>query len=232
MVSFEVFRNNLELIRRRVRSACQSVGRSAEDVQILPVTKRHPIGAIHYATRSGLRTVGENRVHEAKQKKPLVTDGTRLELIGHLQTNKAKDAVSIFDRIQSVDSLKLMSHLNHRAESIDKSLPILIQCNSGNDPKKFGFEPEEMQTALESALEASNLRVDGLMAIAPLSDDMDVAKEAFENLRDIRDRLADGFGVLLPELSMGMTKDLEIAIAAGSTQVRVGTALYGPREPL
>lgn len=229
MVPFEIFEHNLETTRQKIQSICQSVGRPSDSVQILPVTKRHPIDAIHYAIRAGLPAVGENRVQEAKQKKPLLDEDVRWELIGHLQTNKAKDAVSLFDRIQSVDSLKLIDHLNRHAEKIDKSLPILIQCNAGNDPNKFGFDPEEMETALEAALEANSLQVEGLMTIAPLSDNMDIAKLTFENLRSLRDRLADNFGVPLSELSMGMTKDLEIAIKAGSTQVRVGTALYGPR---
>ena len=229
MVSFEIFKQNLATIRQRIQSACQRVGRSCESVQILPVTKRHPLDAIQYAIRAGLPAVGENRVQEAKQKKPHLTETVRWELIGHLQTNKARDAVELFDCIQSVDSLKLIDHLNHRAEQIDKLLSVLIQCNAGKDPNKFGFVPKEMERALEAALAASHLQVDGLMTIAPLSDDMDVAKSTFENLRALRDRLASSFGVPLPELSMGMTNDLEVAVAAGSTQVRVGTALYGPR---
>ena len=229
MISFETFSENLKQIKQNIRSACQKTGRSDESVKILPVTKKHPVDAVDYATRAGLSAVGENRVQEAKLKKSMSPGGVRWELIGHLQTNKVKDAVAIFDRIQSVDSLKLIEHLNRHAEQANKLLPILIQCNTGKDPNKFGFNEEEMEAALERALASKNLQVDGLMTIAPLADDCDIAKSAFESLRDLRDRLAARFGVLLPELSMGMTGDLEIAIAAGSTQVRVGTALYGPR---
>jgi len=229
MLSFEKFSNNLKRLKQSIRSACQNVGRSDEPVQILPVTKRHPVAAIEYAIRAGLSAAGENQVQEAGRKKALAPAGIRWELIGHLQTNKSKDAVNIFDRIQSVDSLKLMKHLNRHAEEVGKLLPILIQCNTGKDPNKFGFDAADMETALEAALESESLRVDGLMTIAPLSDNKDIAKAAFGKLRALRDRLTTDFKIELPELSMGMTGDLEAAIAAGSTQVRVGTALYGPR---
>ena len=230
MITFENFESNLNRVKSSIQSACQAIGRSAESVQILPVTKKHPIDAVNYAIRAGLRAVGENRVQEAGQKKSMLSKGVHWELIGHLQTNKAKDAVAIFDRIQSVDSLKLINHLNRHAEQAGKSLSILIQCNTGKDPNKFGFSADEMESALEAALAAENLQVDGLMTIAPLSDDPDVAKAAFESLRDLRDHLSGKFKVPLSELSMGMTGDMEAAIAAGSTQIRLGTALYGPRQ--
>lgn len=229
MITFENFENNLNQVRSRIRSACQDAGRSAESVQILPVTKKHPVDAVNYAIRAGLGAVGENRVQEASQKKSILSGGVRWELIGHLQTNKAKDAVAIFDRIQSVDSLKLINYLNRHAEQAGKLLSILIQCNTGKDPNKFGFLTDEMEPALEAALAAENLQVDGLMTIAPLSDDPDVARAAFEDLRALRDQLSGKYKVPLPELSMGMTGDIEAAIAVGSTQIRVGTALYGLR---
>lgn len=229
MISFDAFKNNLETVQHLIEQACHDAGRAAESVQILPVTKRHPIDAIRYAIRAGLPAVGENRVQESSQKKSLLPSGVRWELIGHLQSNKAREAVLLFDRIQSVDSLKLIRHLNRHAEQAGKLLPILIECNTGNDPNKFGFSIEAAESALEAALDSENLQVDGLMTIAPLSEDEGIARAAFEKLRDLRDRLETSFGVTLPELSMGMTGDLKTAIAAGSTQVRVGTALFGPR---
>lgn len=229
MIPFETFSNNLERICENIRSACQTAGRTDGSVKILPVTKKHPVDAVNYAIRAGLSVVGENRVQEASLKKSKLPADVRWELIGHLQTNKAKEAVGVFDRIQSVDSLKLIKHLSRHAEQAEKRLPILIQCNTGKDPNKFGFNIDEMESALELALTVKNLQVDGLMTIAPLSENRDIAQAAFEDLRQLRDRLATKFGVSLPELSMGMTSDLEVAIAAGSTQVRVGTALYGPR---
>lgn len=210
--------------------ACRDVGRSETDVSLLPVTKNHPVDAVQYAARVGLAAVGENRVQEADYKRDSYTGEMRWELIGHLQSNKAKQAVGIFDRIQSVDSLKILRRLDRYATEAGKTLPVLIQCNTGEDPNKYGFAVADMDEALELALGAESLRLDGLMTIAPLDDNTDVAKAAFEKLRDLRDALAARFGCPLEELSMGMTGDLEQAIAAGSTQIRVGTALYGARE--
>ena len=129
-----------------------------------------------------------------------------------------------------MDSLKLLNRLNRCAEQAGKTLSILLQCNTGADPNKHGFSIGEMKTALETAVAAEFLQVDGLMTIAPLDDDLDVAKAAFEGLRDLRDRLSAEYKLPLAELSMGMTGDLEVAIAAGSTQIRVGSALYGARS--
>lgn len=229
MITYEKFIINLNKVKQRIRIACQEAKRDSGCVQILPVTKRHPIDAIHYAIGAGLPAVGESRVQESSQKKGLLEANVRWELIGHLQTNKAREAVSIFDHIQSVDSLKLIRHLNRHACNAGKKLSILIECNTGQDPNKFGFRDNEMALALETAIASENLHVEGFMTIAPLSDNKDIAKAAFEKLRSLRDQLSEKFKVSLPKLSMGMTGDLEIAIAAGSTQVRVGTALYGSR---
>ncbi len=229
MFSFELFERNLAGVMQRIASACAASGRPVGSVKLLPVTKNHPVDAVEYAARAGLRSVGENRVQEAAAKHALAGSSVCWELIGHLQSNKAKEAVAIFDRIQSVDSLKLLQRLNRCAGEAGKTLPVLLQCNTGEDPNKFGFRVGEMELALETALGAEHLQVDGLMTIAPLDDDLDVAKAAFEGLRRLRDDLAGKFSMELPELSMGMTGDLEVAIAAGSTQIRVGTALYGSR---
>lgn len=230
MISFEVFENNLKQVKNRIRVACQSVGRSTDEVQLLPVTKNHSVEAVHFAIRAGLVAVGENRVQEALQKKTTMTSANvKWELIGHLQANKAKDAVALFDRIQSVDSIKLLNRLNRFAEQAEKTQAILLQCNTGEDPNKHGFKVCEMEAALDLALEAKHLQVDGLMTIAPLADDKSIAKSAFDDLRELRDRLSSCYGLPLAELSMGMTGDLEMAIAAGSTQIRIGTALYGAR---
>ncbi len=229
MINEDVFRERLHLVRERMASACRAAGRQAETVALLPVTKNHAVAAVEYAQRAGLPAVGENRVQEASEKRAQFAGLIRWELIGHLQSNKAKQAVECFDRIQSVDSIKLIERLDRCAGEVGRQLPILLQCNTGEDPNKFGFRVDEMEGAVEEALRSPHLRLDGLMTIAPLEDDPEVAKLAFERLRVLRDRLAGPFGVALSELSMGMTGDLEWAIAAGSTQIRVGTALYGER---
>lgn len=230
MIEYATFKENLSIVRTRIDAACQACGRPVNSVSLLPVTKNHPVAAVEYAARSGLTAVGENRVQEAKDKQGSYREGIRWELIGHLQSNKAQEAVALFDRIQSVDSRKLLNRLNRFAGEQGKSLAILLQCNTGEDPNKYGFHVEEADSVLEAALGLEHLRVEGLMTIAPLDENPDVAKAAFERLRLLRDRLAERFELPLTELSMGMTGDLELAIAAGSTQIRVGTALYGERE--
>jgi pyridoxal phosphate enzyme (YggS family) len=198
-------------------------------VALLPVTKTHPAAAADYAARYGLMSVGENRVQEAVDKRAQASASLHWELIGHLQSNKARLAAAHFDRIQSVDSEKLLIALNQAAAELAKKLRVLLQINAGQDPAKFGAEPEAAPRLLEFALKQPHLQVDGLMTIAPQSADPAVAQRAFASLRQIRDDLARGCGRPLPELSMGMSGDLESAIAEGSTQVRIGAALYGPR---
>lgn len=230
MIPRSVFEFNLSKVRRRIEAACAASGRAAEEVALLPVTKNHPVDAPRFAAASGLGAVGENRVQEAAAKRADCEAPLRWELIGHLQSNKAKDAVATFDRVQSVDSLKLLKRLDRFAGEAGKRLPVLLQCNVGEDSNKYGFRTGEMEEALEAALAAEHISVDGLMTIAPLDDNVAVAKAAFAGLRELRDRLTERFGVNLRELSMGMTGDLEEAIAAGSTQIRVGTALFGSRD--
>ncbi len=230
MIGAEAFNSNLAVLQRRIAAACAASGRDLSSVQLLPVTKNHGVEAVQYANEAGLRAVGENRVQEAASKRAAAADlNLRWELIGHLQSNKAKEAVAVFDRIQSVDSLKLLERLDRLAGEAGKTLPILLQCNAGADPRKYGFMVDAMEGAMERALAAEHLKVEGLMTIAPLDDAPEVAAQCFERLRDLRDELSARYGVELRELSMGMTDDLEAAIAAGSTQIRVGTALYGSR---
>lgn len=229
MISLEEFQQNLASIQARIAAACESSGRAVESVQLLPVTKNHPVDAVQFAFDAGLRSVGENRVQETLQKQSQTTLDVTWVLIGHLQSNKAKDAVRAFDMIQSVDSTKLLKRLARHAEELDKKLSVLLQCNSGEDPNKSGFRIDELKPALEVALGFDRLEVDGLMTIAPLGGDLTVAKAAFDKLREARDELQVEYDCELPELSMGMTNDLEQAIAAGATQIRIGTALYGQR---
>ncbi|MDD3181069.1 MAG: YggS family pyridoxal phosphate-dependent enzyme [Opitutaceae bacterium] len=214
----------------RIAAAASAAGRAPDDVKLLPVTKTHPAEAVIFAARYGLPAVGENRVQEAVEKQTQVPMTLRWELVGHLQSNKVRLAVAHFDRIQSVDSEKLLSLLDRAAGELGKKLPVLLQINAGNDPAKFGADPADAPHLLEAALAKPHLQVDGLMTIAPLSNDPQVARRTFANLRLLRAGLAARFGAPLPELSMGMTSDIEAAVAEGSTLVRVGTALYGVRE--
>lgn len=232
-VDYETFCKRLAEVQGRIEAACRAAGREPGSVTLLPVTKTHPPAAAEFAARAGLAAVGENRVQEGAAKRATVAAPLRWELIGHLQSNKAKLAAQHFDRVQSVDSEKLLSHLDRAAAEFGKRLPILLQVNAGNDPAKFGAEPADAPRLLAAALAKPHLQVDGLMTIAPLGTTADetaaLARRTFANLRRFRDELAAATGAPLRELSMGMTADLEIAIAEGSTLVRVGTALYGVR---
>ncbi|HTJ78368.1 MAG TPA: YggS family pyridoxal phosphate-dependent enzyme [Rariglobus sp.] len=224
-----------DAVQSRIAAACLRAARSPAEVSLLAVTKTHPAAAAEYAARYGLRSVGENRVQEAVDKQPLCTAKIQWELIGHLQSNKAKLAAAHFDRVQSVDSAKLLTLLDRAAGEIGKTLGILLQINAGNDPAKFGADPADAPRLLETALACANLRIDGFMTIAPLGSTPEeiasLATRTFQNLRNIRDDLAAKSGAALHELSMGMSGDLEAAILAGSTMIRVGTALYGSRPP-
>ena len=230
MISFEEFERRAQAVRMRMADACLRAGRPPEAAELLAVTKTHPAAAVEYAARLGLRSVGENRVQEGVDKRAQTPAAIRWELIGHLQSNKAALAARNFDRIQSVDSEKLLDHLDRAAAEAGRPLAILLQVNAGDDPAKFGVPAAGAQRLLEVALGKASLRVEGFMTIAPLSADPAVAARAFLRLRDLRDGLAARFGIPLAELSMGMSADLDSAIAAGSTLVRVGSALFGERE--
>jgi len=230
MISFNDFKINADRVFTRIDEICRTVGRPTSEVELLAVTKTHPVDAAEYAAQYGLKAVGENRVQEAIDKKVLSRSKLRWELIGHLQSNKAKLAVEHFDRVQSVDSHKLLNHLDRAADEKGQPLAILLQINAGRDPAKFGAEIEDAPRLIEAALICKSLRLEGLMTIAPLSDDPAVAQRTFATLRELRDKFATQFGTPLRELSMGMTSDLDAAIAAGSTQVRVGAALFGHRS--
>ncbi|MBI5771757.1 MAG: YggS family pyridoxal phosphate-dependent enzyme [Verrucomicrobia bacterium] len=237
LIAYEEFTRRTDAVRARIAAACARAGRDPRDVELLAVTKTHPAGAADYAARYGLRAVGENRVQEAVEKRPQLAPASaalRWELIGHLQSNKSRLAARHFDRVQSVDSEKLLLHLDRAAAELGRTLPVLLQINAGDDPAKFGADLADAPRLVEAALAKKNLRVDGLMTIAPLgttpAETAAHAERTFANLRTLRDELASRFATPLRELSMGMTGDLEPAVAAGSTLVRVGTALFGSRS--
>ena len=234
LITYEEFAQRADAVRAQIAGACTRVGRNPSEVELLAVTKTHPADAADFAARYGLRAVGENRVQEAVDKRAQTNASVAWELIGHLQSNKARLAAQHFDRVQSVDSEKLLNHLDRAAAELGKNFPVLLQINAGDDPAKFGADLADVPRLLELALTKKNLRVDGFMTIAPLgatpAETAAHAERTFANLRALRDDLAKKTGTPLRELSMGMTADLVPAVAAGSTMVRVGTALFGTRE--
>lgn len=221
-----IFSERLEQVEARIDHACEVAGRMRESVRLLAVSKTKPPEAVQEAVDSGLRLFGENRVQEALSKIPLCPDGLEWHLIGHLQTNKAKVAARLFQMVHSVDSLKLLQALDAHAET---TLPVLLQVNVSGEAAKFGMKPDEVAGIIEAANAMSRCEVHGLMTIPPFSADPEKTRVHFAALRELRDRLQQETGTPLPELSMGMSHDLEVAIREGSTWVRIGTDLFGAR---
>lgn len=230
MIEYKEFCLNCDAVEARVARACERAGRNFDSVRILPVTKTHPPQLIEFADRRGFGAVGENRVQEALDKARAVTVPIEWELIGHLQSNKVGQAAAAFARIQSVDSVKLVRRLARSAAERGIRQRILLQVNAGDDPAKFGVDCADAPPLLEAALAEESLQVEGWMTIAPLSSDERVVRGCFARLRGLAQVMNRDFGIHLQELSMGMSDDLEWAIAEGSTLIRVGSALFGRRE--
>lgn len=229
-LSWETFLANVATVRERIATACHNCGRAPDSVTLLPVTKTFPVTAAEYAARAGFSAVGENRVQEAISKIEAGTAAVEWELIGHLQSNKAAQAVNNFARIQTVDSAKLAQRLDRAAQQAGLRQRILLQVNAGDDPAKYGVPCADLPELLDAALTCQHLTIDGLMTIAPLSDDPDVARRCFARLRVTCEAMRERYALPLPELSMGMSGDVEAAIAEGATCVRVGSALFGKRS--
>lgn len=221
--------DNLAAIRRRMAAACARAGRDVNSVLLLPVTKSHPPAVVEAAAALGLTVFGENKVQEAKAKIPLCPSRLRWHMIGHLQTNKCRDAVALFEMIQSVDSLHLARELNKRAEQAARTLPVLLEVNVAGEASKFGYAPERLLAELPELNALPRLEIQGLMTVPPWSPDPERVRPYFRQLRECKLRCEDILGAPLPHLSMGMSGDFEVAIEEGATIIRVGTALFGER---
>ncbi len=223
--------DNLDRVRESLEKAVVKAGRSSGDVELMAVSKTKPLEMILEAYQAGQRVFGENRVMEAEEKFRQVPRDVRVELIGHLQSNKVKTAASAFHRIQTVDSLKLAEKLNRRCEESGKTLEILLQLKTSDEITKTGFETLDLlKEALDAILDMPHLSVRGLMTIAPFSRDEKVVRSAFASCREGRDKLESLYPELkLPVLSMGMSDDFAWAVLEGSTQVRIGSAIFGSR---
>lgn len=229
MINKSEFSNNLSAVKKQIKDVCDISGRSLDEVKLLPVTKNWPVEAVSYCMDHGIERVGENRVQEAIKKMD-VQKGMKFELIGHLQSNKAKLAVGAFNRIQSIDSSKILNLVGRLAKEKNIVQEVLLQVNAGNDPAKYGISIEEARQLLEEALGISSISVEGFMTIAPYApNNNEVSRQCFSKLRELRDNLAHTYGMKFGELSMGMSGDLKEAISEGSTMIRVGSALFGQR---
>jgi PLP dependent protein len=220
---------NVSTVRTRIAAAADRGGRRAEDVLLVAVTKTVAIARIQEAAALGLRAFGENRVQEARDKVPAVT-GVTWHLIGSLQRNKAKEAVRLFGVIESVDSEELADEISRRAESLDRVVDVLVQVNVAREPQKHGAAPEQVASLVTRAGGLPGIRLRGLMTIAPQVPNPEEARPVFRGLRELRDRVRRETGVPLPELSMGMSDDFEVAIEEGATIVRVGRAIFADRS--
>ncbi len=221
---------NLQAVENKIRVSCARARRERGSVGIIAVTKTHPPETVRLAILAGLSVFGESKVQEAKAKIPEVGGQVRWDLIGHLQTNKAKDAVRLFDLIHSVDSVRLGEAIEQAAAGAAKTQRILIEVNVSGEKSKFGLPPGELSAALEKLNALPHLAVEGLMTLAPLSEDAEKARPYFRRLRELRDKASKETGIPLPQLSMGMSGDYEQAIEEGATLVRIGSALFGERR--
>ena len=219
----------LAAIRERMERACGRAGRDPETVRLLAVSKTQGPEAVTAALAAGLADFGENRVQEARQKIPQCPAAAHWHLVGHLQTNKAREAVRLFERIHAVDSPRLLETLERLCQDEGRALPVFLEVNVSGERSKFGISPAELPGVLRAAGSLFRVRVEGLMTIPPIAEDPAEARPFFRALRELRDRMQDECGLPLPELSMGMSHDFEVAIEEGATWVRVGTSLFGPR---
>ncbi|HSK63282.1 MAG TPA: YggS family pyridoxal phosphate-dependent enzyme [Pyrinomonadaceae bacterium] len=223
-------------VQARINAAAQRCGRDLREVTLIAISKTHPPNLINSLVKLGATDLGENRVQEAEEKIPQVgRTRVRWHLVGHLQANKARRAVTLFDVIHSLDSINLARRLDRLcAEEGRQSLPLLIQVDLGHEETKSGIDEHELQQLAETLRGLERLELIGLMTLPPFFDDPERARPYFRRLRELRDELARGglFAERSGELSMGMTNDFEVAIEEGATMVRVGTAIFGEREPL
>lgn len=222
-----------EAILARIAAAAERSGRKPQDVSLVAVTKTHGPEVVRDALDAGMSTFGENKVQEAAWKIPLCPSAAHWQLIGHLQSNKARHAVRLFEVIHSVDSAKLFDVLEAAARQAGARPEIYLEVNVSGEPSKYGLTPEALPGVVEHVLSAAQaLTLTGLMTMAPFDPEPEHARPHFARLRALRDDLESRFAISLPHLSMGMTNDFEVAVEEGATDVRIGTALFGARPKL
>jgi pyridoxal phosphate enzyme (YggS family) len=223
---------NLASLQQRITAACARSGRDPASVTLLAVSKGMPPEVVRAAADAGLAMFGENKVQEAKAKIPLCPGRLRWHLIGHLQSNKCRDAVHFFEMIHSVDSVALAEEIQKFADKQAKTMPVLLEVNLAGEASKFGFRPEAVAEALAPINALPRVEIHGLMTIAPWTQEPEKVRPVFRKLCELKTRCEDALGSSLPHLSMGMSGDFEVAIEEGATIVRLGTSLFGPRPKL
>lgn len=225
-------KENLQLVEQNIISACEKSGRDRSEVTLIAVSKTKPVSLIEEAYDCDIRDFGENKVQEINEKYPVMNKDIRWHLIGHLQRNKVKYIIDKVALIHSVDSVRLAEQIQHEAEKANVIMDILVQVNVANEDTKFGLKPEETEDVIRTISKFPNIRIKGLMTIAPFTDNPEDNRPYFKNLKqlavDIEEKNIDN--VTMDCLSMGMTGDYQVAIEEGSTMVRVGTGIFGERN--
>lgn len=226
---------NVAAVRDRVDAACRRAGRDAEQVRLMAVSKTQPATAVEEAYAAGMRLFGENRVQEAVDKAESLAAWADLiwAMVGHLQTNKARDAAGFAAEFHALDSVKIAEALDRRLREAGRRLDVFVQVNSSGEPQKFGLAPEEVGDFAREVAKFDSLRVRGLMTLAVFSEDQHAVGACFARMRTLQEELREaGVSGSFDELSMGMSGDFELAIEYGATTVRVGEAIFGPRRQL
>ncbi|UCD17677.1 MAG: YggS family pyridoxal phosphate-dependent enzyme [Candidatus Zixiibacteriota bacterium] len=226
---FDFIEENIKIIMDQIEVAAGRSGRSAGEITLVAISKTHLAAAIEAAISYGITDIGESRIQEAEPKITSLGNIARWHMVGHLQTNKAKKAVRLFDMVQSVDSLKLARELDKAAAAQGKILECLLEVNSSKESAKFGVVPGQALEAVEKMRALTHLRLCGVMTIGPFTDNKEKIRSSFRSTRRIFDRAREIAGNRFAVLSMGMSDDFELAIEEGSTMIRIGTAIFGPR---
>jgi len=220
---------NLERVREKMVQAGAKTGRSANDVELVAITKTHPSEKVREAVDAGQMLFGESRVQEARAKIPELPSNLRWHFVGHLQKNKIRHALPLFELFHGVDSLALAQELNRIAAEEGRHPCVLLEINVAEEGSKFGFTAEAVRAEMEALLALPRVSIEGLMCIPPIAQEPEASRKFFAELRKLRDSLEKEFDLRLPRLSMGMTQDFWIAVEEGATLVRVGTAIFGDR---
>ena len=222
--------DNLERVREQIAQAAAKAGRDVKDVELVAIAKTHPAEKVREAVEAGQTLFGESRVQEARAKITELSSNIRWHFVGHLQKNKVRQALPLFEMIHSVDSFALAQDINRIAEEEGLFPRVLLEVNVAGEGSKFGFAPDDLREQMEMLLALPRLSIEGLMCIPPLAVESEDSRKFFVQVRELRDSLEKEFNMKLPQLSMGMTQDFPIGIQEGATLVRVGTAIFGERS--
>lgn len=221
--------DNLARVVADVDDATQKAGRAKEEVKLMAVSKTWPVEHVQLAVDAGQKVFGENKVQEGEVKVPALPDDLEWHMVGHLQRNKVRKCLPLFDYLHGLDSLKLLKYMNGMARELNLFPKIFLQVNIGEEPQKNGFLPHDLQAAVEEIAALQQISVEGLMCIPPASESPEDARKWFAATRELRDSLEISFGKKLSGLSMGMSSDYAVAIEEGATIVRVGSSIFGER---